>query len=73
MLIYPFAIQFTFKYFEDHPISDRGSGLRRGILIGAILNAIAGCIRWLGAIASPFGYFILFLGQTVAALGKKDD
>ncbi|KAG1054034.1 hypothetical protein G6F43_003922 [Rhizopus delemar] len=70
MLIYPFAIQFTFKYFEDYPISDRGSGLRRGILIGAILNATAGCIRWLGAIASPFGYFILFLGQTIAALAQ---
>lgn len=71
MLIYPFAIQFTFKYFED-PIPNHkpGSGLRRGILIGAILNALAGCIRWLGAVPSLYGFIILFIGQTIAAVGR---
>lgn len=69
MLIYPFAIQFTFKYFEDPLPSSRGSGLRRGILIGAVLNAMAGGIRWIGSIPSPFGFIVLFLGQTVAAVG----
>ncbi|KAL4212511.1 hypothetical protein CU097_011252 [Rhizopus azygosporus] len=71
MLIYPFAIQFTFKYFED-PIPNHkpGSGLRRGILIGAILNALAGCIRWLGAVPSLYGFIILFIGQTIAAVAQ---
>lgn len=70
MMIYPFAIQFTFKYFEDRLYGLPGNGLRRGILIGACLNAIAGGIRWLGAIPSMRGFIILFLGQTVAAIGK---
>ncbi|CAO3702485.1 unnamed protein product [Rhizopus stolonifer] len=70
MLIYPFAIQFTFKYFEDPLPSSRGSGLRRGILIGAVLNAMAGGIRWIGSIPSPFGFIVLFLGQTVAAVAQ---
>ncbi|KAI9263755.1 major facilitator superfamily domain-containing protein [Sporodiniella umbellata] len=70
MLVYPFAVQFTFKYFEDPLPTSRGSGLRRGILIGAVLNAIAGCIRWMGAIPNTFGFFVLFFGQTVAALAQ---
>lgn len=76
MMVYPFAIQFTFKYFEDQ-VSTRlkqfppGNGLRRGILIGATLNAIAGGVRWLGATPSLFGFVILFLGQTIAAVGKQ--
>ncbi|KAI7907462.1 major facilitator superfamily domain-containing protein [Cokeromyces recurvatus] len=66
MLIYPFAIQFTFKYFEDCV----GNGLQRGILIGAVLNAIAGGIRWLGATPSLYGFITLFFGQTIAALAQ---
>lgn len=72
MMIYPFAIQFTFKYFEDRLDGSQppGNGLRRGILIGACLNALAGGIRWLGAIPSMYGFGVLFLGQTIAAVGK---
>lgn len=75
MMIYPFAIQFTFKYFEDRISTEHrqylpGNGLRRGIMIGAILNAIAGGIRWLGAIPSLFGFIVLFIGQTIAAFGE---
>lgn len=74
MLVYPFAIQFTFKYFEDRISAGSvyyppGNGLRRGIMIGAILNAIAGGIRWLGATPSMNGFVILFIGQTIAAIG----
>jgi predicted MFS family arabinose efflux permease len=77
MMIYPFAIQFTFKYFEDRLSTENiqrlpGNGLRRGILIGATLNAIAGGVRWLGATPSLFGFIVLFLGQTIAAVGKKE-
>jgi hypothetical protein len=70
MMIYPFAIQFTFEYFEDRLYYPPGNGLRRGILVGAMLNAIAGGVRWLGAIPSLYGFIILFLGQTIAAVGK---
>ncbi|KAF1797742.1 major facilitator superfamily domain-containing protein [Mucor lusitanicus] len=72
MMIYPFAIQFTFKYFEDRLDGSLppGNGLRRGILIGACLNAVAGGIRWLGAIPSMYGFAILFLGQTIAAIAQ---
>lgn len=72
MIIYPFAIQFTFKYFEDSiSAGPPGNGLRRGILIGAVLNAIGGGVRWLGATPSLTGFAILFLGQTIAAVGKR--
>ena len=72
MMVYPFAVQFTFKYFEDRLDGSLppGNGLRRGILIGACLNAVAGGVRWLGAIPSMYGFGILFLGQTIAAIGK---
>lgn len=71
MLLYPFAIQFTFKYFEDRPCGSPGSGLKQGIMIGAILNTVAGAVRYIGAIPSSFGFFLLFLGQTIAAIGKE--
>lgn len=75
MFIYPFAIQFTFKYFEDRISAGSvyyppGNGLRRGIMIGAVLNALAGGVRWLGATPSLNGFVILFLGQTIAAVGN---
>ncbi|CAO0797890.1 unnamed protein product [Mucor circinelloides] len=72
MMIYPFAIQFTFKYFEDRLDGSQppGNGLRQGILIGACLNALAGGIRWLGAIPSMYGFGVLFLGQTIAAIAQ---
>ncbi|KAI8644278.1 major facilitator superfamily domain-containing protein [Parasitella parasitica] len=70
MMIYPFAIQFTFRYFEDRARGLPGNGLRRGIFVGACLNAIAGGIRWLGAIPSMYGFAVLFLGQTIAAIAQ---
>lgn len=70
MLLYPFAIQFTFKYFEDRPYGPPGNGLKHGIFIGAVLNAVAGAVRYIGAIPSSFGFFMLFIGQTIAAVGK---
>lgn len=76
MIVYPFAIQFTFKYFEDRiSVGSRlyppGNGLKRGIMIGAVLNAIGSGVRWLGATPSVNGFIILFLGQTIAAVGKN--
>lgn len=73
MLLYPFAIQSTFTFFEEDNRLVPGSGLKRGVLIGAVLNMLAGCIRWLGA-SSPTltGFAILFTGQTVAAIGNKE-
>ncbi|KAG2234111.1 major facilitator superfamily domain-containing protein [Thamnidium elegans] len=75
MIVYPFAIQFTFKYFEDISsagcrLYPPGNGLRRGIMIGAVLNAISGGIRWFGATPSLNGFIILFLGQTIAAVAQ---
>ena len=69
MIIYPILVPFSFSYFEDEDGSKLGSGLKRGITIGALLNAIAGVIRWLGAYPSWQGYSIVFLGQVVAAIG----
>ncbi|KAI8076624.1 major facilitator superfamily domain-containing protein [Gilbertella persicaria] len=70
MLVYPFAIQFTFKYFEDRAMGSPGNGLRRGILIGAVLNVIGSAVRWLGAVPSVYGFCVLFLGQTMAAIAQ---
>jgi hypothetical protein len=74
MILYPFAVQFAFKFFEDRKQDDEqhqgGDGLRRGILIGASLNALAGAVRWLGATPSTLGFFILFTGQTIGAIGN---
>lgn len=68
MLTYPLLIQFSFKYFQDTN-HNSGSGLKRGVLIGATVNAIAGGMRWLGAMPSISGFAVLFLGQTMAAVG----
>ncbi|KAI8373915.1 major facilitator superfamily domain-containing protein [Blakeslea trispora] len=70
MLVYPFAIQFTFTYFEDRPMGLPGNGLRRGILIGAFLNTLGAGVRWLGAAPSIYGFIVLFVGQTVAAVAQ---
>ncbi|OBZ91842.1 putative MFS-type transporter C09D4.1 [Choanephora cucurbitarum] len=70
MLIYPFAIQFTFTYFEDRPTGSPGNGLRRGIMIGAFLNALGAGVRWLGAVPSIYGFLVLFAGQTIAAVAQ---
>jgi hypothetical protein len=69
MIIYPILVPFSFSYFEDEDGSKFGSGLKRGITIGALLNAIAGIIRWLGAYPNWQGYSIVFLGQVIAAIG----
>ncbi|KAG1057630.1 hypothetical protein G6F46_002932 [Rhizopus delemar] len=69
MLTYPLLIQFSFKYFQDTN-HNSGSGLKRGVLIGATVNAIAGGMRWLGAMPSISGFAVLFLGQTMAAVAQ---
>ncbi|KAL0082964.1 major facilitator superfamily domain-containing protein [Phycomyces blakesleeanus] len=73
MLSYPFVIHFTFRYFEDYKTSQGnvpGNGLRRGILIGAVLNACGAIVRWLGNGPSPAGFAFVFLGQTLAAVAQ---
>jgi hypothetical protein len=70
MIIYPILVPFSFSYFEDEEGAKFGSGLKRGITIGALLNAIAGVVRWIGAYPSWQGYAIVFLGQVIAAIGK---
>ncbi|ORX54435.1 MFS general substrate transporter [Hesseltinella vesiculosa] len=64
MVLYPLAVHFAFPVFES-----RG-GLRRGILLGATLNTLAGVVRWFGAVPSLSGYIVLVMGQTLAALGQ---
>lgn len=66
MLLYPFAIQPSLHYFEDS--KGAGTGLKRGVMIGASLNALGAAIRWLGR--SPDGFIVLSIGQVVAAIGK---
>ncbi|KAI8986581.1 major facilitator superfamily domain-containing protein [Pilobolus umbonatus] len=75
MLIYPIAISFTFKYFEDKKDQEQSTyypsnGLRKGIMIGIVLNTAAGGIRYLGAIPSLYGFILLFTGQTIAAIAQ---
>ncbi|KAI8338417.1 major facilitator superfamily domain-containing protein [Chlamydoabsidia padenii] len=82
MLLYPLVIHFTFPVFDDAIVKTNndlghlssfvvpGSGLKRGILIGAVLNFLGASIRWLGAIPSLYGFFLLFTGQTLAALAQ---
>ncbi|KAI9274702.1 major facilitator superfamily domain-containing protein [Phascolomyces articulosus] len=67
MLIYPLAVQPTLRFFEDKK-DVPGSGLKRGILIGAFLNMLGGAIRWCGGAQDR--YFVLLLGQTVAAVAQ---
>jgi hypothetical protein len=70
MIIYPILVPFSFSYFEDEEGSKLGSGLKRGITIGAVLNAIAGVLRWVGSFPSWQGYLVVFTGQILAAIGK---
>jgi hypothetical protein len=70
LVIYPLLVPFSFSYFEDEEGSKLGSGLRRGITIGAVLNAAAGVLRWLGSYPSWKGYLVVFTGQVLAAIGK---
>lgn len=67
MLLYPFAVQPTLHYFEDS--KGAGTGLKRGVMIGASLNALGAAIRWLGR--SPDRFMVLSVGQVVAAFGKS--
>ncbi|KAI7860866.1 major facilitator superfamily domain-containing protein [Circinella umbellata] len=67
MLVYPLAVQPTLRFFEDKKDCP-GSGLKRGILIGAFLNVLGGAIRWLGSAQDR--YLILLLGQTIAAVAQ---
>ncbi|KAI9493642.1 major facilitator superfamily domain-containing protein [Zychaea mexicana] len=70
MLIYPLAVQPTLRFFEDDAVAKcPGSGLKRGILIGASLNMLGGAIRWFGGAQDR--YVVLFMGQTVAAIGTR--
>ncbi|CDH49161.1 feline leukemia virus subgroup c receptor-related protein 2-like [Lichtheimia corymbifera JMRC:FSU:9682] len=66
MLLYPFAVQPTLHYFEDS--KGAGTGLKRGVMIGASLNALGAAIRWLGR--SPDRFMVLSVGQVVAAFGQ---
>jgi hypothetical protein len=85
MFLYPLVIHFTFPVFDDAVIKPNdtlghrssslvvpGSGLKRGILIGAVLNVLGATVRWLGATPSLYGFFLLLTGQTLAALGNRD-
>ncbi|KAI8138596.1 major facilitator superfamily domain-containing protein [Fennellomyces sp. T-0311] len=67
MMIYPMAVQPSLRFFEDKKDCP-GSGLKRGILIGAFLNALGALIRYLGA--APDRYVVVFIGQTVAAIAQ---
>lgn len=45
-------------------------GLRNAVLSGAIIDAIATLLRWLGCRASSRSYPLVLAGQTLAALGQ---
>lgn len=68
MLLYPILVQSTFPFFEDRGRAP-GTGLKQGVLIGAVLNVVGAAIRWQGAIPSMTGFAVLFLGQIMAAIG----
>ncbi|KAI7870384.1 major facilitator superfamily domain-containing protein [Spinellus fusiger] len=73
MFVYPLVVPLAFPYFEDYktPLgSVPGNGLGRGVLIGAVLNAMGAWIRWLGNSPSPMGFGCVLVGQTVAALAQ---
>lgn len=70
MIIYPILVPFSFSFFEDKEGSSIGSGLKRGVRIGAILNALGGTLRWLGAYPSWQGYLVVFAGQVLSAVGE---
>lgn len=71
MVVYPLFIYHSFRYFVDPRDKPVGTGLRRGVMIGAVLNALGAGLRYLGAVPSYVGFAVLFVGQTIAALGTN--
>ncbi|ORZ03851.1 major facilitator superfamily domain-containing protein [Syncephalastrum racemosum] len=69
MLLYPILVQSTFPFFEDKGRAP-GTGLKQGVLIGAVLNVVGAAIRWQGAFPSITGFAVLFLGQIMAAIAQ---
>ncbi|RUS17842.1 major facilitator superfamily domain-containing protein [Endogone sp. FLAS-F59071] len=70
MVVYPIFIYHSFQYFVDPRDKPVGTGLRRGVMIGAVLNTFGAGLRYLGAVPSFTGFAVLFVGQTVAALAQ---
>jgi MFS family permease len=60
MVVYPILLLPVLKIFDKF-------GLRQGVLIGAFLNAFGTFLRFLGSFG-PSGFWLLFLGQTMAAI-----
>ncbi|GBC02205.1 hypothetical protein RclHR1_00450040 [Rhizophagus clarus] len=60
LVAYPILLIPVLKIFDKW-------GLRQGVLIGAFLNAFGTFLRFLGSFG-PSGFWVLFLGQTIAAI-----
>ncbi|RIA96071.1 major facilitator superfamily domain-containing protein [Glomus cerebriforme] len=60
MVVYPILLLPILKIFDKW-------GLRQGVLIGAFLNALGTFLRFMGSFG-PSGFWLLFLGQTIAAI-----
>ncbi|RUS14963.1 major facilitator superfamily domain-containing protein [Jimgerdemannia flammicorona] len=69
-VVYPILIYPSFQYFVDPKGSPIGTGLKRGVMIGAVLNVAGAWLRYLGAVPSVMGFAMLFVGQTVAAIAQ---
>ncbi|CAG8552731.1 5751_t:CDS:2 [Funneliformis caledonium] len=60
MIIYPILLIPVLNIYDKW-------GLRQGILVGAFLNAFGTFLRFMGSFG-PSGFWLLFLGQTIAAI-----
>ncbi len=60
MIVYPILLLPVLKIFDKW-------GLRQGVLIGAFLNSFGTFLRFMGSFGQS-GFWLLFLGQTIAAI-----
>ncbi|CAI2167425.1 18016_t:CDS:2 [Funneliformis geosporum] len=60
MIVYPIFLVPILKIYDKW-------GLRQGVLVGAFLNAFGTFLRFMGSFG-PSGFWLLFLGQTIAAI-----
>lgn len=64
LLLYPILFIPSSKFFNTY-------GIKFGVIFGAFLNSLGALLRYLGSLKRSYiGFWILFLGQTIAALAQ---
>ncbi|RIB02735.1 major facilitator superfamily domain-containing protein [Gigaspora rosea] len=64
LLLYPILFIPSIKFFNTY-------GIKFGVIFGAFLNSLGALLRFLGSLKRSYiGFWILFLGQTIAALAQ---